>query len=211
MTSLSQSGALAAWQFLALAILVAGAASIAAYLARKHLTADAGVSDGADGAFWDVFAGLAVVVPAVVLASFTWPWAGLGLGMLAAGAALAAFAAAPRVLRRKEARRASRKTQLLNEAAAVRHKSVLARWQRYELDPRYAIDYPAMSDPRQPETAALIRAIKAAESLGGRTDPAGADAAYAPAVEHLERALAAAESAAGVSPAGLPGPDHAHS
>ena len=27
-----------------------------------------------------------------------------------------------------------------------------------------------MSDPRQPETAAMIRAIKAAERLGGRTD-----------------------------------------
>ncbi|BCW68992.1 hypothetical protein [Arthrobacter sp. NicSoilB8] len=211
MTSLSQSGALAAWQFLALAIVVAGAASIAAYLARKHLTADAGASDGADGAFWDVFAGLAVVVPAVVVASFTWPWAGLALGMLAAGTALAAFAAAPRVLRRQESRRAGRTTRLVNEAAAARHKAALARWQRYELDPRYAIDYPAMSDPRQPETAALIRAIRAAEPLGGRTDPAGADAAYAPAVDQLERALAAAERAAGVSPAGLPGPDHAHS
>ena len=65
-----------------------------------------------------------------------------------------------------------------------------------------------MSDPRQPETAALIRAIKAAERLGGRTDRACTDAAYAPAVERLEDALAAAERAAGVSTAGLawPGP-----
>jgi hypothetical protein len=98
----------------------------------------------------------------------------------------------------------------MNQAAAVRHKSALARWQRYELDPGYSIDYPAMTDPRQPETAALIRAIKAAERLGG-TDPAGADAAYAPAVDRLEQALAAAERAAGVSAAGLPGQDHAHS
>ena len=96
--TLSLSGALAAWQFLALAILVAGAAFASVYFARKHLAAEDGPSEGADGAFWDVFAGLAVVVPAIVLASSTWPWAGLALGMLAAGAALAALAAAPRLL-----------------------------------------------------------------------------------------------------------------
>ena len=124
--------------------------------------------------------------------------------------ALAAVTAAPRLLRRREARRASRETLLLNEAAAARHRSALARWQRYELDPGFSIDYPAMSDTRQPETAALIRAIKAAEGLGGRTDRACTDAAYAPAVERLEHALAAAERAAGVNAAGPPGADHAH-
>ena len=36
------------------------------------------------------------------------------------------------------------------------------------------------------------------------------DAAYAPAVERLEHALAAAERAAGVNAAGPPGADHAH-
>ena len=210
MTSLSQSGALAVGQFLALAILVAGAASIAAYFARKHLASDDALPDGADGAFWDIFAGLAVIVPCVVVASFTWPWAGLALGVLGAGTALAAFAAAPRLLRRQANRRAGRNSRIANQAAAARHKSVIARWQRYELDPGYSIGYPAMPDPRQPETAALIRAIKAAERLGG-TDPACADAAYAPAVDQLEQALAAAERAAGVSPAGLPGQDHAHS
>ena len=56
----------------------------------------------------------------------------------------------------------------------------------------------------------LATAIKAAEGLGGRTDRACTDAAYAPAVERLEHALAAAERAAGVSAAGPPGPDHAH-
>lgn len=208
--TLSLSGALAAWQFLALAILVAGAAFASVYFARKHLTAKDGPSEGADGAFWDVFAGLAVVVPAVVVSSSTWPWAGLALGILAAVAALAALAAAPRLLARQDDRRASRETRRMNEAAAARHRSALARWQRYELDPGFTIDYPAMSDPRQPETAALIRAIKAAERLGGRADRACTDAAYAPAVERLEDALAAAERAAGVTPAGPPGPDHAH-
>lgn len=210
MTSLSDSGALAVWQFLALAVLVVGAAFISVYFARKHLAAQDGPSEGADGAFWDVFAGLAVVVPAIVLASFTWPWAGLALGMLAGGAALAALAAAPRLLRRQKTRRASRETQLLNEAAAARHRNALARWQRYELDPRFSIDYPAMSDTRRPETAALIRAIKAAERLGSPTDRPCSDVAYAPAVDRLEHALAEAERAAGVNPAALPGPDHAH-
>jgi hypothetical protein len=209
--TLSLSGALAAWQFLALAILVAGAAFASVYFARKHLALKDGLSEGADGAFWDVFAGLAVVVPAIILASSAWPWAGLALGILAAGAGVAALAAAPRLLARQDARRAGRETQLKNAAAAARHRRALARWQQYELDPGYSIDYPAMSDPRQPETAALIRAIKAAERLGGNTDRASTDAAYAPAVERLEDALAAAERAAGVSRAGLPGPDHAHS
>ena len=93
--TLSLSGALAAWQFLALAILVAGAAFASVYVARKHLAVDDGPSEGADGAFWDAFAGLAVIVPAIVLASSTWPWAGLALGMLAAGAALAAGPSMP--------------------------------------------------------------------------------------------------------------------
>ena len=124
--TLSLSGALAAWQFLALAILVAGAAFASVYFARKHLAVDDGPSEGADGAFWDAFAGLAVIVPAIVLASSTWPWAGLALGMLAAGAALAAVAAAPRLLRRQEARRASRVTRLLNEAVNFASRSVVA-------------------------------------------------------------------------------------
>lgn len=208
--TLSLSGAHAAWQFLALAILVAGAAFASVYFARKHLATKDGPSEGADGAFWDVFAGLAVVVPAIILASSVWPWAGLGLGMLAAGAGVGALAAAPRLFARQDARRASRETQLRNEAAAARHRSALARWQQYELDPGFSIEYPAMTDPRQPETAALIRAIKAAERLGGGTDRAYLDG-YAPAVERLEDALAAAERAAGVGQAGLPGPDHAHS
>ena len=58
-----------------------------------------------------------------------------------------------------------------------------------------------MSDPRQPETAALIRAMKAAERLRG-----GTDAAYAPAVDRLEQALADAERAAGVGPTPRPAP-----
>ena len=114
------------------------------------------------------------------------------LGLLAAGTGVAAYRWTPRLLRRQEARRACRETASANEAAAALHRRVLARWQRYELDPGYRIDFPAMSDPRQPETAALIKAMKAAERLRD-----GSDAGYGPAVRRLEQALADAERAAG--------------
>jgi hypothetical protein len=67
------------------------------------------------------------------------------------------------------------------------------------LDPAYAIDFPAMSDVRVPETAALTRAMREAEHC---KVTAGTD--YRAAVERLAQALAAAERAAGV-PAGTAG------
>jgi hypothetical protein len=191
------------WQLFALAVIVVCASGASVFLIRKHLTAG---NDGLpDAVFWDGFAGLAIVAPAVILPALAAPWAGLLLGVLAAAAAAASYFWTPRVLSRQEAWRASRDIAASNEAAAARHRIALARWQRYELDPAHSIDYPAMSDPRQPETAALIRAMKAAERLRG-----GTDAAYAPAVDRLEQALADAERAAGVRPdtparpAGLP-------
>ena len=191
------------WQLFALAVIVVCASGASVYLIRKHL--DAGTDGLPDSVFWDGFAGLAIVAPAVILPALAAPWAGLLLGVLAGAAAAAAYFWAPRILSRQDARRASRDLVASNAAAAARHRNALARWQRYELDPGHSIDYPAMSDPRQPETAALIRAMKAAERLRG-----GTDAAYAPAVDRLEQALADAERAAGVRPdtparpAGLP-------
>lgn len=191
------------WQLFALAVIVVCASGASVYLIRKHMAA--GTDGLPDSVFWDGFAGLAIVAPAVILPALAAPWAGLLLGVLAAAAAAASYFWTPRVLSRQDARRASRAVAASNEAAAARHRSVLARWQRYELDPAHSIDYPAMSDPGQPETAALIRAMKTAERLRG-----GTDAAYAPAVDRLEQALADAERAAGVRtdapsrPAGLP-------
>lgn len=192
MPSLSGSSPLGIWQLLALAVLVMCAVAGSVYLARKHLNDDAGLPDAV---FWDGFAGLAVVVPAVVLPSLASRWAGLMLGLLAAATAAAAYRWTPWLFSRQEVRRASRETMSANEAAAALHRSVLARWQRYELDPAYCIDFPAMSDPGRPETAALIKAMKAAERLR-----AGTDAGYGPAVRRLEQALADAERAAGVDP-----------
>lgn len=191
MPFLFESAPFALWQLLALAVVVVCASGASVYLIRKHV-ADA--SDGLpDAVFWDVFAGLAIVAPAVILPALAAPWAGLLLGILAVAAAAASYVWTPKVFSRRETRRAFRDTATRNEAAAARHRDALARWQRYELDPAHSIDYPAMSDPRQPETAALIRAMRAAEQLRG-----GTDAGYAPAVDRLEQALADAERAAGV-------------
>lgn len=207
MPSLFEPAPFALWQLLALACLVVCAAGASVYLLRKHLADDDGLPDAV---FWDGFAGLAIVAPAVILPALVAPWAGLLLGVIAAGAAGASYLWTPRIFSWQAERRSTRVTAASNEAAAVRHSSALARWRRYELDPAQSIDYPAMSDPRQPETAALIRAMKAADRLRG-----GTDAGYAQAVDRLEQALAEAERAAGVGrdaparPAGFPAADPA--
>lgn len=190
MPSLFEPTPFALWQLVALAAVVVCAAGASVYALRKHLAADDGLPDAV---FWDGFAGLAIVAPAVIVPALVAPWAGLLLGCVAAGAAAASYVWTPRVFSWQADRRFFRETAASNEVAAARHRSALARWQRYELDPAHGIDYPAMSDPRQPETAALIRAMRAAEQLRG-----GTDAGYAPAVDRLERALADAERAAGV-------------
>ena len=183
--------AFALWQFLGLAVLVVCASGASVYRIRKRLVA--GSEDLPDAVFWDGFTGLAIIAPAVILPAVAAPPAGLLLGFLAAGAAAASYRWTPRLFSRQETRRVARDVDASNAAAAARHRSALARWQRYELDPAHNIDYPAMSDPRQPETAALIRAMRAAEQLRSP-----ADAGYAPAVARLEQALHEAERAAGV-------------
>lgn len=45
------------------------------------------------------------------------------------------------------------------------HDAVTARWLEYELDVARLIDYPAMSDGRQPLTAAFLKAKKIADGL----------------------------------------------
>ncbi|MDR7081944.1 hypothetical protein J2X01_001229 [Arthrobacter ginsengisoli] len=202
MPSLFESVPFPPVQLLALAAVVACAAGSCVYLLRKHLADDDGLPDAV---FWDGFAGFAIIAPAIILPALVAPWAGLFLGVVAAGAAAASYLWTPRVFSWQADRRFSKETAASHEEAAARHRSALARWQRYELDPAHSIDYPAMSDPRQPETAAMIRAMKAAERLRG-----GTEAGYAPAVDQLERALADAERAAGVGreaptrPAGFP-------
>lgn len=138
-----------------------------------------------DAIFWNIFAGLVVIVPAVVIPALASPAVGLLMLFLGIAAAVAAFAAG----RKLEQRRQSRSG--FTEAAA-RHDALLARWQRYELDPVKGIDFPGMSDVNVPQTAALVRALQEAQRC---RVTAGTD--YARAVEQLDVAMAEAEAAAG--------------
>jgi hypothetical protein len=96
---------------------------------------------------------------------------------------------------------------------------VLRRWAAYELDPALALDYPAMSDTRGPDSRRVLaamrealhrrRALESEPASGQGTGTESLLADYAASVSALERALGAAEAAAGVEPprgpARLPG------
>lgn len=199
MPSLFESAPLGAWQLLSLALLVALVVAGTVYLARKHAASEGGLPDAV---FWDGFAGFAIVGPAVLLPSLVSPVAGLMLAALAVTTAAASYRWTPRLFRWQEARRTLRAAAIADAAASERHRAALARWQRYELDPAFCIDFPAMSDPARPETAAMIKAMRAAEELRGGSFRAGTDAGrtnggYSNAVDRLEQALAEAERAAG--------------
>lgn len=77
---------------------------------------------------------------------------------------------------------------------AARHDLLKRHWLSYEVDPQKQFDYPAMSDASVPATAAMIRAMRAADQA--RT--AGSPAEYKLAVDRFSQALQAAEKAAGV-------------
>lgn len=95
------------------------------------------------------------------------------------------------------------------ERLSAEHEAIVARWMRYETDTALQIAYPAMTDVKQPATAAYLRAAGRANDL--RRDafltPTPADfAAYRDAVGDLARAFDVAEYTAharsGESPAG---------
>ncbi len=103
----------------------------------------------------------------------------------------------------------------------AQHDAVTARWMAYETDPARALAFPAMSDGRQPLTAAYLTLQAEAMRLRPRdaVDPKGtrmtaADfAAYREVVVRLERAFDAAEAdawrlarAAGTAPNDATGP-----
>ncbi|MDQ0102725.1 hypothetical protein J2T10_002378 [Paenarthrobacter nicotinovorans] len=151
-----------------------------------------------DTIFWDLFAGLVVILPAVLVPAVHWPPAGLIMVLVAivtAGGTLASIHKIARIHAAEPRRRAG----FADDAAL--HAHILAQWSRYELDPAQAIDFPAMTDVRTAETAALTRAMREAEYC---RVTAGTD--YRAAVERLAEALAAAELAAGVAAAGSPAP-----
>jgi hypothetical protein len=175
---------------------VLAAAAACTVLAVRH---HAATSDGdpSDPLFWDLFGGAAVIVPALLIPAVASPPAGFALAALTCASGVAAYRSSPRVLgwysSRRQRRQELRDELPARQAAVVLHDAVLKRWQRYELDPALAIDYPDMSDVARPRTAELVKAMREAEQL--RT--AGAPG-YPSAVAQLERALECAEIAAGV-------------
>lgn len=93
------------------------------------------------------------------------------------------------------------------ERLQAEHAAVTAKWMLYETDPARLITYPAMSDIKQPATAAYFTAAERAQelrqSVGERATPAEF-AAYRDAVTHLERAFDAAEYNARVQAGEVP-------
>ncbi|WP_416428098.1 hypothetical protein [Paenarthrobacter nicotinovorans] len=166
------------------------------YVLHKKLTHGRGPEP--DGLFWDVFAGLVVIMPAVLVPSVQWPPAGVIMVFVCFATAATTFAGARKV-ERAHAAEPRRRAGFADDAAL--HAHILAQWRRYELDPAQAIDFPAMTDVRTTETAALTRAMREAEYC---RVTAGTD--YRAAVERLAVALAAAERAAGVPTSAIPSP-----
>ncbi len=148
-----------------------------------------------DAPFWYAFTGASVVVPLVLGAALLAPWLGMVVVAAVAFTALATNKVSTATLQRRLA--GAQASLVANEHAllAARHDYVLRAWSWYELDPGAAIDHPAMNDVGIPATAALTRALAAAEQL--RYQPAQAAAAsgtnYQQAVVGLESAFALAQ------------------
>ncbi len=196
--------------------LIVAAAAIAALVGCAAWRVDAALRRRADAdtLFWLAFAALLALVAGCLAAV---P-AGAG-GAATAAALLASTVAAAWLGLREQRRAATRQTVAASgrlSSLESRHDAVLRRWAAYELDPALALDYPAMSDTGGPEfrrvLAAMREALHRRRALGpvpatapgqGGTESVLAD--YAASVLALERALLAAETAAGVEPPRSPG------
>lgn len=181
-----------AWQLLFWGAVLSCAVAATVFAVRQHSKPEP-AGPASDTVFWDVFMGSAVAVPAILIPTLATPWAGVALAAVGGAAGVTAYRSHPRIIAWQSARRQRREERPLHTAAQAEHTSLVARWSRYELDPAYCIDYPAMTDVRQPETAAVIRAMREAEHL--RSVP---QQGYATAVARLRLALAEAEKAAGM-------------
>ncbi|MFJ4224380.1 hypothetical protein [Microbacterium sp. NPDC089695] len=93
------------------------------------------------------------------------------------------------------------------ERLQTEHDAITARWMRYETDAALQIAYPAMTDVKQPATAAYLRAASVAVDARYAATATVAPAeysAYRDAVAELERAFEAAEHAAKVQAGEVP-------
>lgn len=187
--------ALAGFVVLAVLVVLATAGTVWLVKVRPALERDP------DTQFWYGFAGLSVLLPAILIPAGLNRWAGAALALLAA----ATWWWSNKVVARRMSLQADAAARGLAdaelEALCARHNEVLIRWSRYELDPAAAIDFPAMADVRVPETSALVKAVALADLLRRSPVPApdGApDGApdYRAAITGLEDAFRVAEQAA---------------
>ncbi len=163
-----------------------------------------------DARFWYVFTGACVVAPLVLGATVVDRWIGVATLATVAGTVLAANNYSSRIFRRRLDAEHASILAAEHSALAARHESVLRAWGRYELDPEAAISHPAMNDVGNPPTAALARALAAAEDLRHHPQEhasSGSGANYRQAVIDLEAAFRQAELAGERMPgdaAGIP-------
>ena len=179
--------------FLVLAVLAVLTAATTVWLVHMRSSQE---SDQ-DATFWYTFAGLCVLAPLTLIPAWKNNMASLALLALAAGSAIAMHIWLGR--QRTLAAAASDRAKLAAtiSATSALHQSLVARWSHYELDPAAAIDFPAMTDIRVPETSALIRAVTAAARFQlAELDTDDSAATYRCAVATLAEALVAAEHAA---------------
>ncbi|TDK24712.1 hypothetical protein E2F48_12910 [Arthrobacter crusticola] len=192
--------------------LIVATAAIAALAGCAAWRIDAALKRRADAdtLFWLAFAALLALLAGCLAA------VPAGAGGAAAAAALITTTAGTAWLGLREQRRAgTRRTAAASgrlRSLETRHDAVLRRWAAYELDPALALNYPAMSDTRGPESRRVLAAMRealyrrrtlesepaAASGQGAGTEPLVTD--YAASILALERALGAAEAAAGVEP-----------
>lgn len=207
--SLMQGLLQGAWAVLLCGPVLVASVAATVFVVRRRALASGGsapagnalagrAAEAPDQLFWDLFLGACVALPALIIPALVSPWAGLLLAGAAAAAGIAAYRGSPRFLAWRTARREGRRQRSAHQAASAHHDELMVRWRRYELDPAYSIDYPALTDVRLPETSALIKAMRTADQL--RT---AAHKGYPDAVGRLAASLGAAERAAGI-PAALP-------
>lgn len=174
------------------AVLVAGAAGVDRALGKRD----------AETLFWTGFTAFLGVLLTAAWGITAGPGAAAAVGVVMVTGSLAAsvWVAARRRGRIRRTRQERFRASL--DGTARRHREVLSRWTAYELDPWLAAEHSGLHDVRQPETKEFIRALKAAETLrpeDGLRPESGAEAdvaAYAEAVDRLERSLTRAEKAA---------------
>ena len=195
MPAVSEAAPLGLLQLVLWSAVLVAAVACTVFVVRHHSRTSDG--DSSDLLFWDLFGGAVVIAPALLIPAVASPTAGLALAAVAGVSGIAAYRSTPAVLSWYDARRRRRADGPRCRVAAVVHNEVLGRWARYELDPTLAISYPDLADVGRPETAALAKALREAETLKATWDPG-----YPHAVDRLRQALDLAETAAGV-PASL--------